>query len=70
MHHVYLCEECLEEYSENEWTQEDGHDVLCFCCGDGGNVVLCDTCSHSICASCILLHMGVDEVLTEMEGDV
>ena len=34
----------------------------CFCCGDGGNVVLCDFCNHSMCSNCIMLHQGEAEV--------
>lgn len=66
MNYVYLCKSCLENYEKNEWTKEDDHDMECYCCGDGGNVVLCDNCSHSICSNCIMLHLGVDEVLCLM----
>ena len=61
LRYVYLCKTCLAEYKKNPWKQEEDHDVDCSCCGDGGNVVLCDFCSHSICSNCIMLHMGVDE---------
>lgn len=60
--HVYLCKSCLKEYNANEWKQEDDHDCDCCCCGDGGNVVLCDFCNHSVCSNCIMLHMGEEEV--------
>ena len=67
--HVYLCKSCLEEYLANEWQQEDDHDCDCCCCGDGGNVVLCDFCSHCVCSNCIMLHMGEEEVRTYCGGD-
>ena len=60
--YVYLCEHCLEEYMSNQWQQEDEHDMECYCCGDGGNVVLCDFCNHSMCSNCIMLHQGEAEV--------
>ena len=46
----------------NQWQQEDDHDMECYCCGDGGNVVLCDFCNHSMCSNCIMLHQGEAEV--------
>ena len=69
MQHVFLCKSCLKEYNANKWKQEDDHDCDCCCCGDGGNVVLCDYCSHSVCSNCIMLHMGEEEVVAGSGGE-
>ena len=60
--HIYLCKQCLNEYNKNTWKQEEDHECDCCCCGDGGNVVLCDFCTHTVCNNCIMLHMGSEEV--------
>ncbi len=69
LQHVFLCKSCLKEYHANKWKQEDDHDCDCCCCGDGGNVVLCDYCSHSVCSNCIMLHMGEEEVVAGSGGE-
>lgn len=39
--------------THGQFTVEDGHEVYCTLCGDGGHLVLCDFCDKSFCQSCI-----------------
>lgn len=41
---------------------EDGHEVYCTLCGDGGHLVLCDFCDKSFCQSCIGRISGKDHL--------
>ena len=41
---------------------EDGHEVYCTLCGDGGDLVLCDFCDKSFCQSCIARISGNDHL--------
>ena len=47
----------------------EGHEVYCSMCGDGGSLVLCDSCEKSVCQvnyyyTIILLHCQVNYYYT------
>lgn len=45
---------------------DDGgpNESFCRCCGDGGDIVMCDNCRYAFCAPCITLLAGPRGVST------
>eukprot|EP00096_Caligus_rogercresseyi_P000447 TRINITY_DN1090_c0_g1_i1.p1 TRINITY_DN1090_c0_g1~~TRINITY_DN1090_c0_g1_i1.p1 ORF type:complete len:611 (-),score=246.25 TRINITY_DN1090_c0_g1_i1:98-1930(-) len=63
---VAICRTCKNYYEKGEWTKdEEGYDVYCLWCGNGGDLILCDFCSHSFCKRCIHRNLG-RKMLTEI----
>ena len=51
---VCICKACNNYYSDGEWAKdEDGADVFCRWCGQGGDLMLCDKCPHAFCKKCL-----------------
>lgn len=46
------------EMSENSY----GNEIYCSLCGDGGDIILCDHCDKSFCASCIARISGKEHL--------
>ena len=54
----FLLQDCLNKFRNGTFTVEDGSEIYCTLCGDGGNLVCCDTCDKSFCQSCITRTTG------------
>ena len=52
---VPVCGECLVIYASGDFliSEEDGHEIYCRWCGDGGDLFSCDACVYSFCSACI-----------------
>ncbi|KAK8807309.1 hypothetical protein WA158_004068 [Blastocystis sp. Blastoise] len=66
---IFMCESCSEFYTEDGWDKEEGADIYCRCCGDGGYITSCDICHHSLCERCKLLHYGETEISNTITND-
>ncbi|KAM7540098.1 hypothetical protein Aperf_G00000036489 [Anoplocephala perfoliata] len=56
---VILCKKCLKFYGKGEFAKDaDGKDENCRWCGDGGDLICCDSCSNTFCKSCIKRNLG------------
>lgn len=59
MYGVYfLLQDCLNKFRNGTFTVEEGSEIYCTLCGDGGNLVCCDTCDKSFCQNCIARTAG------------
>jgi len=58
-----VCGDCLATYESGEFvvSEEDGHEIYCRWCGDGGVLVHCDGCVCSFCDACIGRNLGGEE---------
>merc|ERR1719186_780120 len=61
---VPICRSCKNFYGEeDEWTKdEEGYDVFCRWCGNGGDLICCDKCTMSFCKRCIQRNRGRSKV--------
>lgn len=56
---VIVCKRCLKFYGRGEFARDvDGKDENCRWCGDGGDLICCDSCSNTFCKSCIKRNLG------------
>nr|XP_039263032.1 transcriptional regulator ATRX homolog [Styela clava] len=63
---VIVCKICFDFYHAGKFTQdEDGMDEHCKWCGEGGNLIMCDFCTHSFCNYCIKRNFS-SEVFTQI----
>ncbi|XP_077517746.1 uncharacterized protein LOC144128303 isoform X2 [Amblyomma americanum] len=65
---VISCKRCYTYYGDGSFQKdESGMDEYCSWCAEGGNLVLCDTCSRVFCKKCIRRNMSRRE-LTRIES--
>ena len=56
---VTVCTGCLFHYNFGTFeVGEDGNENFCRWCGDGGDVLMCDTCVKSFCQGCVGRNFG------------
>ncbi|VDN16945.1 unnamed protein product, partial [Dibothriocephalus latus] len=56
---VIICKRCLKFYGKGDFPKDDfGKDENCRWCGDGGDLICCDSCSNTFCKSCIRRNIG------------
>jgi len=69
--HVVICKKCYKKVTHEEMTEKDdeGFDVYCAWCGDGGALINCESvlddeysCQKSFCESCLKRNLGRDFV--------
>ena len=44
--------------SHDTRSADDGHEIYCRWCGDGGTLAMCDKCERSFCHKCIVRTVG------------
>ena len=49
---------CWRRYKKGTFSVVNGNEIYCTLCGDGGQLVCCDTCIQSFCCSCIERILG------------
>ena len=51
---VVMCKQCSSYYDDGDWVKdEEGFDTFCRWCGQGGDIILCDKCTHAFCKKCL-----------------
>ena len=51
---VVMCKQCSNYYDDGDWVKdEEGFDTFCRWCGQGGDIILCDKCTHAFCKKCL-----------------
>eukprot|EP00752_Nemacystus_decipiens_P002012 g1932.t1 len=67
---VHVCPDCYNVYHEGAFeVADDGHEIYCRMCGDGGTIITCDErdpktrrpCPFSFCLDCIERNFGAEE---------
>jgi len=69
---VASCKKCRDFYKDgSDWEKDDeGLDIYCRWCGQGGEIILCDKCPKAFCRTCVQRNMGrqrLKEVTTSDE---
>jgi hypothetical protein len=55
---VPVCAVCFDELDRDEILNETREFEFCIWCGEGGELLLCDSCPYSICEVCIRNQLG------------
>ena len=55
---VLICQKCLDFINSGEYSIEDGKEVYCRWCGDGGEIANCSNCEKSLCKLCLKANLG------------
>ena len=75
--HPYLktavCRQCHEFYhSDTFGIDEEGSQIYCIWCGEGGELIYCDRCEKAFCTDCIKRNFGrkiKEEILTKSKWE-
>jgi hypothetical protein len=59
---VIFCNKCRHVYNEGSFDVDDGVEMYCRWCGDGGQIMGCDHCPKVFCTNCIHRNFGAQTV--------
>jgi len=68
---VPICRECYKFYGEEEdWEKDDeGWDIYCRWCANGGDLICCDSCTNAFCKRCIQRNKGRSKIAEITSSD-
>uniref|UniRef100_A0A1B6KZC4 PHD-type domain-containing protein n=1 Tax=Graphocephala atropunctata TaxID=36148 RepID=A0A1B6KZC4_9HEMI len=66
---VAVCRRCYDFYGNINFPLEDGSEIYCCWCGEGGEVFCCSSCPRVVCKKCIKRNFGVDKIKEIDEND-
>ncbi|XP_063223963.1 DNA (cytosine-5)-methyltransferase 3C isoform X3 [Bacillus rossius redtenbacheri] len=67
---VLLCQRCYLFYDTGEFQQgDDGSDMFCRWCGQGGRLICCSLCSNVFCEKCISRNFGTTQLRRIKKAD-
>ena len=55
---VLICQKCSQFINSGEYSLEEGKEIFCRWCGDGGVIVNCCCCEKSFCKLCLNSNLG------------
>ncbi|XP_050039219.1 uncharacterized protein [Dermacentor andersoni] len=60
---VLVCKRCYSYYGDGQFKKDDsGTDEYCSWCAEGGNLIVCDSCTRAFCKNCIHRNLSRREV--------
>ncbi|XP_054266795.1 uncharacterized protein LOC128988984 isoform X2 [Macrosteles quadrilineatus] len=65
---VMVCRKCFEFYGDINFPTEDGSEIYCSWCGEGGDCYCCSSCPKIVCKKCIRRNFG-PEKLVEIDNN-
>ncbi|XP_044749869.1 transcription initiation factor TFIID subunit 3-like isoform X2 [Coccinella septempunctata] len=67
---VLICKECYHFYTSGEFEKdEDGSELYCRWCGQGGQVLCCTMCEFVFCKKCIRINFGRKKLTQVRDSD-
>uniref|UniRef100_A0A1B6JDM0 PHD-type domain-containing protein n=1 Tax=Homalodisca liturata TaxID=320908 RepID=A0A1B6JDM0_9HEMI len=66
---VAVCRKCFDFYGDINFPLEDGSEIYCCWCGEGGEVFCCSSCPKIVCKKCIKRNFGTDKLKEIDEND-
>ncbi|XP_008192759.2 uncharacterized protein ADD1 isoform X1 [Tribolium castaneum] len=67
---VLICKECYHFYTSGEFEKdEDGSELYCRWCGQGGQVLCCSKCEFVFCKRCIRTNFGRKKMFEIRDSD-
>ncbi|XP_018580112.1 formin-like protein 7 [Anoplophora glabripennis] len=67
---VLICKDCYHFYTSGEFEKdEDGSELYCRWCGQGGQVMCCSACEMVFCKKCIRINFGRKKLTEIRDSD-
>ncbi|CAH1159527.1 unnamed protein product [Phaedon cochleariae] len=67
---VLICKKCYHFYTSGEFEKdEDGSELYCRWCGQGGKVMCCSTCEKVFCRKCIRINFDRKKMMSIRDSD-